>query len=125
MSHEQIIRAWKDSAYRNSLSAEELAQLPANPAGESLTEAELDTVVGGGCAGGHGGYGGRGGYGGYGGGYGGGSSALIYCSNYEQRTNQTINQLSTLSNVQVGITLLGPVNNYSSCNNRASNSTGY
>jgi len=47
MNHEQIIRAWKDSSYRSSLSDEELAQLPAHPAGEVLSEAELDSVTGG------------------------------------------------------------------------------
>jgi mersacidin/lichenicidin family type 2 lantibiotic len=47
MNHEQIIRAWKDSSYRSSLSAEELAQMPGNPAGEILSEVELNSVVGG------------------------------------------------------------------------------
>ena len=43
-----ITRAWKDEAYRQSLSSEELAQLPENPAGElELSDAELDTVQGG------------------------------------------------------------------------------
>jgi mersacidin/lichenicidin family type 2 lantibiotic len=28
-----VIRAWKDDGYRRSLSAEQLAQLPAHPAG--------------------------------------------------------------------------------------------
>jgi mersacidin/lichenicidin family type 2 lantibiotic len=46
MSHEQIIRAWKDSNYRSSLSQEELALLPTNPAGVVLTESELESVVG-------------------------------------------------------------------------------
>jgi mersacidin/lichenicidin family type 2 lantibiotic len=42
-----IIRAWKDEAYRQSLSAEEQAILPANPAGEiELTEAELEAISG-------------------------------------------------------------------------------
>jgi mersacidin/lichenicidin family type 2 lantibiotic len=40
-----IIRAWKDIDYRNSLSE---AALPANPAGElALTEEDLGAVVGG------------------------------------------------------------------------------
>ena len=48
MSKIDIIRAWKDETYRNSLSAEQRAALPANPAGAiELTEAELDAVVGG------------------------------------------------------------------------------
>jgi mersacidin/lichenicidin family type 2 lantibiotic len=43
-----IARAWKDLDYRNSLSIEEQALLPANPAGEvELTEAELTQVNGG------------------------------------------------------------------------------
>jgi mersacidin/lichenicidin family type 2 lantibiotic len=46
MNHEQIIRAWKDSAYRNSLNTEEQALLPASPAGVLLTDAELESVVG-------------------------------------------------------------------------------
>ncbi len=33
MTHEQIIRAWKDEDYRQSMSGEELAALPAHPAG--------------------------------------------------------------------------------------------
>jgi len=46
MTNEQIIRAWKDGNYRDSLSAGELVQLPANPAGENLTNEELESVVG-------------------------------------------------------------------------------
>lgn len=43
-----IIRAWKDSEYRASLSSEELQQLPANPVGEvELTESDLTEIVGG------------------------------------------------------------------------------
>jgi mersacidin/lichenicidin family type 2 lantibiotic len=43
-----IIRAWKDEAYRASLSAAQLAALPANPAGMvELAETDLDLVVGG------------------------------------------------------------------------------
>jgi mersacidin/lichenicidin family type 2 lantibiotic len=42
-----IVRAWKDEAYPQSLSAWEQAILPAKPAGEiELTDAELDTVYG-------------------------------------------------------------------------------
>lgn len=33
MSNADVIRAWKDDAYRMSLSPEERAALPANPAG--------------------------------------------------------------------------------------------
>jgi mersacidin/lichenicidin family type 2 lantibiotic len=43
-----ITRAWKDEAYRQTLTTEELNLLPANPAGElELTDTELDTVSGG------------------------------------------------------------------------------
>jgi mersacidin/lichenicidin family type 2 lantibiotic len=46
-----IVRAWKDEFYRQSLSDEERAQLPENPVGElELTEAELGSVF---AAGGH------------------------------------------------------------------------
>jgi len=42
-----LARAWKDEAYRQSLSVEEQAKLPANPVGEiELTEAELDAISG-------------------------------------------------------------------------------
>ena len=47
MSRLDVIRAWKDAAYRNSLSAAEKAMLPANPAGAvELTDAEAATVDG-------------------------------------------------------------------------------
>jgi mersacidin/lichenicidin family type 2 lantibiotic len=43
-----IVRAWKDDFYRQSLSDEERAQLPENPVGElELTDAELGGVFGG------------------------------------------------------------------------------
>ncbi len=43
-----IIRAWKDEAYRWSLSEEERHTLPENPVGEfELTDAELEAVFGG------------------------------------------------------------------------------
>jgi mersacidin/lichenicidin family type 2 lantibiotic len=42
-----IVRAWKDEAYRESLSQEQKALLPANPAGElEMSDAELAAVVG-------------------------------------------------------------------------------
>ena len=42
-----IIRAWKDEEYRSSLSSEEQAMLPANPAGAlELSDAELESVHG-------------------------------------------------------------------------------
>ncbi|MBN9390412.1 MAG: mersacidin/lichenicidin family type 2 lantibiotic [Chloroflexi bacterium] len=48
-----IVRAWKDEEYRSSLTPDQLAQLPANPAGDAEAEAdeitrqELDEVSGG------------------------------------------------------------------------------
>ncbi len=48
MNASQVIRAWKNEAYRNSLSADERAQLPAHPAGSiELDETELALVGGG------------------------------------------------------------------------------
>ena len=48
MSTEQIIRAWKDEDFRQSLSAAERAVLPEHPAGLiDLTAAELDALTGG------------------------------------------------------------------------------
>lgn len=47
MKKVDIIRAWKDESYRNSLSAEQISQLPANPAG-NLNEEEQSMVTGGG-----------------------------------------------------------------------------
>lgn len=43
-----VVRAWKDETYRQTLSEEQLSTLPANPAGElELTDAELESVYGG------------------------------------------------------------------------------
>lgn len=42
-----IVRAWKDETYRESLNEEQLEMLPANPVGE-LDESDLATVCGGG-----------------------------------------------------------------------------
>ena len=48
MSNEDIIRAWKDPEYRNSLSEEQRSQLPENPAGMiELGDAEMETLAGG------------------------------------------------------------------------------
>ena len=48
MSKSQIIRAWKDPSYRNSLSQAERAALPANPAGAiEISDADLGKVAGG------------------------------------------------------------------------------
>ncbi|MBE3557903.1 MAG: mersacidin/lichenicidin family type 2 lantibiotic [Ktedonobacteraceae bacterium] len=42
-----VVRAWKDEAYRRSLPAEEQVQLPENPAGSyELSEADLEAVYG-------------------------------------------------------------------------------
>ncbi len=42
-----IVRAWKDEEYRQTLTEEQLNSLPANPAGE-LKDTELTAVCGGG-----------------------------------------------------------------------------
>jgi mersacidin/lichenicidin family type 2 lantibiotic len=43
-----IVRAWKDKRYRQSLSPEEQALLPENPAGAiSLTDEDLGRIAGG------------------------------------------------------------------------------
>ncbi len=48
MSLQDVIRAWKDEDFRLSLSAAELAQLPANPAGLiELEDADLEAAAGG------------------------------------------------------------------------------
>jgi mersacidin/lichenicidin family type 2 lantibiotic len=48
MSHVNVVRAWKDEAYRLSLTEAERAALPENPAGLlEQTEAELERAAGG------------------------------------------------------------------------------
>lgn len=48
MSGFDIVRAWKDSEFRQGLSEDELAALPAHPAGlMELTDADLAEVAGG------------------------------------------------------------------------------
>lgn len=48
MKNKDIIRAWKDEEYRQSLSDAERAMLPINPAGMiELTDAELGSAAGG------------------------------------------------------------------------------
>jgi len=42
-----VTRAWKDETYRQSLSEEQLAMLPANPAGEEIKDTDLEAVFGG------------------------------------------------------------------------------
>lgn len=60
MNTVDVIRAWKDRDYRNSLSQEQLAALPANPVG-MISDVEAELVAGGG---GHGGLTGKTGVGG-------------------------------------------------------------
>jgi mersacidin/lichenicidin family type 2 lantibiotic len=50
MSHDIIIRAWKDEDYRLSLSEAERAALPQNPVGDiELSDEELLGIAGGTC----------------------------------------------------------------------------
>jgi mersacidin/lichenicidin family type 2 lantibiotic len=43
-----VVRAWKDPEYRKTLTPEELASLPENPAGTSeVSEKEIEDVSGG------------------------------------------------------------------------------
>ena len=51
MSNIDIIRAWKDEEYRESLSEEERALLPENPAGLiELTDEDMSAMAGGAVA---------------------------------------------------------------------------
>jgi mersacidin/lichenicidin family type 2 lantibiotic len=51
MSNFDIIRAWKDEDYRNSLSDEQRSQLPENPAGMiELPNEVTQTLAGGGVS---------------------------------------------------------------------------
>jgi len=48
MSHHDVIKAWKNPAYRNTLSPEEQAALPANPAGNvEMSDERLGHFAGG------------------------------------------------------------------------------
>jgi mersacidin/lichenicidin family type 2 lantibiotic len=48
MSTRNVIKAWKNQAYRNSLSAAERAALPVNPAGSiEISDEDLGKVAGG------------------------------------------------------------------------------
>jgi len=50
MSHQNVIRAWKDEEYRLSLSDAERALIPENPAGIiELADSDLDAASGGGA----------------------------------------------------------------------------
>ena len=44
-----IVRAWRDEEYRNSLTAEELASLPENPAGLAYVSDSVLSSIAGGC----------------------------------------------------------------------------
>jgi mersacidin/lichenicidin family type 2 lantibiotic len=46
MKKEWIVRAWKDPAFRASLSAEERAGLPESPSGRALTELDESELLG-------------------------------------------------------------------------------
>lgn len=46
-----VVRAWRDEEYRNSLTPEELASLPENPAGLAVVQDSVLRSVTGGCAG--------------------------------------------------------------------------
>ena len=46
LSNEEIIRAWKDQDFRNSLTPEQLAQLPKHPAGQiEIEDQDLDETI--------------------------------------------------------------------------------
>ena len=48
MSNIDIIRAWKDEEYRNSLSEEQRSQIPENPAGMTeLSDKDMEALAGG------------------------------------------------------------------------------
>lgn len=48
MSKIDVIRAWKDAEYRSSLTDDQRAMLPDNPAGApGLSDLDLDSVAGG------------------------------------------------------------------------------
>jgi mersacidin/lichenicidin family type 2 lantibiotic len=44
-----VVRAWRDEDYRNSLSPEDRASLPQNPAGQATVEDSILTSITGGC----------------------------------------------------------------------------
>ena len=54
MKKENIYRAWRDKEYYQSLSDEERAQVPANPAGLMDVDDEALSLLTGGCGGGGG-----------------------------------------------------------------------
>jgi mersacidin/lichenicidin family type 2 lantibiotic len=80
---QDMIRAWKDEEYKQSLSQEEQAGLPESPAGEvELSEAELELVSG------------TGGYGGGAGGVGGYSEKGVYSEKADYKSALGINNNS-------------------------------
>ena len=50
MKKPDVIRAWRDEEYRDSLSAEEQAALPSNPAGIADVDDDALKSITGGCA---------------------------------------------------------------------------
>ncbi|HKV09602.1 MAG TPA: mersacidin/lichenicidin family type 2 lantibiotic [Thermoanaerobaculia bacterium] len=44
-----VVRAWRDEEYRNSLTEEERACLPENPAGAAVVEDSILKTISGGC----------------------------------------------------------------------------
>jgi mersacidin/lichenicidin family type 2 lantibiotic len=54
MSHQDIIRAWKDRNYREGLTEEQRSQLPDNPAGVVELSGEILETISGGRGGGTG-----------------------------------------------------------------------
>lgn len=46
MKKEMIVRAWKDPAYRASLTDEERASLPESPSGRAMTELDEGELLG-------------------------------------------------------------------------------
>lgn len=46
-----VVRAWRDEEYRNSLTEEERACLPENPAGMAVVEDSVLKTISGGCGG--------------------------------------------------------------------------
>jgi mersacidin/lichenicidin family type 2 lantibiotic len=49
MSNFDVVRAWKDEAFRSQLTDEQRSLLPQNPAGEmNLSDEDMESVAGGG-----------------------------------------------------------------------------
>jgi mersacidin/lichenicidin family type 2 lantibiotic len=91
------VRAWKDEAYRQSLSDEQLRSLPTHPAGElELTDADLLAISGSGE---------NDGFGCFGGGFGSSrenefiNSAAVICQNSAFSNTNTKNSVHSFINV--------------------------